>query len=160
VYITAMVLCMPIIGATWADAPQPRRTAIYRTPSRDEHVTVIFTAGPPQRRPLADLPALVAEPGNPANRLGIAGVTVGLDVPLLDEGIAGGAGLPSAACGRVEARLRACRLGRSQNSWGKNSSQAPCAPAPATLAYSRSKGSVPVQVAVDDSRTGAVVWGL
>jgi hypothetical protein len=33
VYITAMVLGMPITGAAWADAPQPRRTAIYRTPS-------------------------------------------------------------------------------------------------------------------------------
>ncbi|HET6188623.1 MAG TPA: dynamin family protein [Trebonia sp.] len=53
----------------------------------DEHVTVTFTAGAMQQRPLSDLPELVTEPGNPGNRLGIADVTVYLDVPLLAEGV-------------------------------------------------------------------------
>ena len=53
----------------------------------DEHVTVTFTAGTTQRRPLSDLPALVTEHGNPGNRLGLTDVTVYLDAPLLAEGV-------------------------------------------------------------------------
>jgi predicted GTPase len=59
-------------------------TLVY---GRDEHVMVSFAGGPPQRRPLADLPGLVTEDGNPANRLGVADVTVYLDAPLLAEGV-------------------------------------------------------------------------
>jgi hypothetical protein len=64
-------------------------TAIATTlvQGRDEHVMAIFTDGRAQRRPLADLPGLVTEDGNPANRLGVADVTVHLDAPLLAEGV-------------------------------------------------------------------------
>lgn len=58
-------------------------TVVY---GRDEHVTVTLAAGPPQQRPLTDLPSLVTEHGNPGNRRGVADVTVHLDAPLLAEG--------------------------------------------------------------------------
>jgi Dynamin family len=51
------------------------------------HATVALEAGTTERRPLADLPGLVTEPGNPGNRLGILDVTVHLDTPLLAAGI-------------------------------------------------------------------------
>jgi Dynamin family len=53
----------------------------------DEHVTVTFEDRTAERRALGDLPGLVTEPGNPGNRLGVAGVTAHLDAPLLAEGI-------------------------------------------------------------------------
>jgi small GTP-binding protein len=52
----------------------------------EEHVVVTFAVGGVERRPLGDLPALVTEPGNPGNKLGIADVTVYLDAALLAEG--------------------------------------------------------------------------
>jgi Dynamin family len=64
-------------------------TAIATTlvAGRDEHVMATFADGRTQRHPLADLPGLVTEDGNPANRLGLADVTVYLDAPLLAEGV-------------------------------------------------------------------------
>ncbi len=56
----------------------------YGTP---EGVTVEYADGRREEHPVDELATLVTERGNPGNRLGIARVTVRLDVPLLARGV-------------------------------------------------------------------------
>lgn len=59
-------------------------TLTYGTPPG---VQVSTRHGPERTEPLAALPDLVTEAGNPGNRLGLTAVVVNLDAPLLAEGI-------------------------------------------------------------------------
>jgi hypothetical protein len=53
----------------------------------DPHTVVRFADGHEEKQPLAALPDLVTERGNPGNRRRIAGVTVYLDAPVLAGGV-------------------------------------------------------------------------
>jgi GTPase Era involved in 16S rRNA processing len=53
----------------------------------DEHVRAEFSDGHSERRPLGDLPGLVTERGNPANRLGLTQATVYIDADMTARGV-------------------------------------------------------------------------
>jgi small GTP-binding protein len=53
----------------------------------EEHVRADFADGHGERRPLADLPGLVTERGNPGNRLGLTQVVVCVDADLAARGV-------------------------------------------------------------------------
>jgi GTP-binding protein EngB required for normal cell division len=78
-----------LLGRTVLPAGVTPLTAVATTVryGDDPHAEVRFGDGHEEKQPLATLPELVTERGNPGNRRRIAGVTVYLDAPVLAGGV-------------------------------------------------------------------------